>query len=1070
MGATDRTHVLAAFALFVSLGALLAALLIKPRSTTTTTTLSTTTLPDLYPGTTRVGNETCRPFFDRLSTGLVGDFVCEPPSGLTPGQVCPTNGAYVITNAVVNGDRIAAFNCTPFTQTNLNGSVAGGDLKGVYPSPTLIDVNINGTGCSDGASTIYCFDSAGRMTNRTASGNVFVQNNTAVTSPSGTIVGSWGVLLDLVQQYVINNTAVLSTTLTGSWGTQLELQPTGVVPGPYGYNSSCLAAVTIDIYGRATAASCFSIAGLGAGNGSGFSVFLGTPNQVIVTTPNNFTVQFATPQDIATSSAVTFASMTLSSLAANRLMLTGVGGAVTTMSAGTNGQVPIAVTGGAPIWAAITGTANQVIVTSGAGSITLSLPQNIGTANNVVFNSLTLSGLTANRPVITGASGLLSTPFALLTGELLGGVTSGAPVPYVINSTTLSVTRVPGAITLEIVSIPNTTALVVASLTVTSLAANRLMVTGVGGVVTTMAAGTNGQIPMGVTGGAPVWNAITGTPGQVTVTLGSGSTTLSLPQNISTTSNVVFNGLTLNGLTANRAVITGASGLLSTPFALATGELIGGVTGGAPIPYAINSTTLAITRGAGFITLESVATNFTLANTTALVVASLTITSLAANRLMVTGSGGQVTTMAAALNGQIPMGVTGSAPVWNTITGDNSITIANGAGTVGVQLNAVPIAKGLMLGTFGSFGSAGTISTGGVSSTAITGSGTSFSNNMIGSTIMLGTAPFETATILRVIDSTHIVVTNALTVSAGTSYTIWNSGGSQLSRGGAFLNNVLIVGPQPGLGLAQPNRAGITISGPASSNTGLGVLLGNRHALGLMSYTYDNNFVHFDAYFNPDTGQWESSDTSIAWRINKQSGQLKYDFASAGGGSAGTTITGWTSQVTMDTTGVNINNVLTLGTALYASQGGTGVAANLAGGKFMVSVAGSNGGTIVEDQNGGAEAGNGAGFTSGSCSFTFLKRAYRIGNLAVVTVRLPTLCTLSSSAYVTSTPLVATPGLLPTGTIYSSFGCSIVGVLRICAASLDSSGTLTLMMDDGSQLPGGNSIAYSDVSFAYNII
>ena len=74
----------------------------------------------------------------------------------------------------------------------------------------------------------------------------------------------------------------------------------------------------------------------------------------------------------------------------------------------TNGQVLIGSTGAAPVAATITGTANQISVTNGAGSITLSTPQDIGTASNVTFGSVTDSSLTAGRNVFAGTSGDLS--------------------------------------------------------------------------------------------------------------------------------------------------------------------------------------------------------------------------------------------------------------------------------------------------------------------------------------------------------------------------------------------------------------------------------------------------------------------------------------------------------------------------------------------------------------------------------------------------------------------------------------------------------------------------------------
>lgn len=58
-----------------------------------------------------------------------------------------------------------------------------------------------------------------------------------------------------------------------------------------------------------------------------------------------------------------------------------------TVTAMTNGQVVIGSTGAVPVIGSITGTANQIVVTPGAGTITLSTPQNIATTSDVQFNS-----------------------------------------------------------------------------------------------------------------------------------------------------------------------------------------------------------------------------------------------------------------------------------------------------------------------------------------------------------------------------------------------------------------------------------------------------------------------------------------------------------------------------------------------------------------------------------------------------------------------------------------------------------------------------------------------------------
>lgn len=58
----------------------------------------------------------------------------------------------------------------------------------------------------------------------------------------------------------------------------------------------------------------------------------------------------------------------------------------------TNGQIIIGRTGNSSVAASLTGTANQITVTPGSGSITLSLPQSIALTSSPTFNNLNLNG------------------------------------------------------------------------------------------------------------------------------------------------------------------------------------------------------------------------------------------------------------------------------------------------------------------------------------------------------------------------------------------------------------------------------------------------------------------------------------------------------------------------------------------------------------------------------------------------------------------------------------------------------------------------------------------------------
>jgi hypothetical protein len=253
-------------------------------------------------------------------------------------------------------------------------------------------------------------------------------------------------------------------------------------------------------------------------------------------------------------------------------------GALTSTAPATNGQILIGRTGDVPILGTLTGTANRVVISNGAGTITLSTPQDIDTGANPVFDGLTLSGLTDSSFLYSGVGGVLSTTGAPTNGQLLVGVSGANPVAANLTGTAnqVTVTNGVGSITL---SLPQNIALgsspTFTGLTLSGLTANAFTYSGAGGALSSTAAPTNGQLLIGSTGVAPVRANITGTANQVVVTSGAGSITLSTPQDIGTASNVDFNQLELaagfgcNGASAQTAAsvdpaIAGSAGVVYT--------------------------------------------------------------------------------------------------------------------------------------------------------------------------------------------------------------------------------------------------------------------------------------------------------------------------------------------------------------------------------------------------------------------------------------------------------------------------------------------------------------------------
>ena len=197
---------------------------------------------------------------------------------------------------------------------------------------------------------------------------------------------------------------------------------------------------------------------------------------------------------------------------------------------------------------ALAGTANQVVLSaSGANAligetdITLSLPQNIHTGATPTFADLTLSGLTANRLVRTGAGSSLDSVAAL--SDWVAGTANRVTVADDGDGTiTLSAPQ-----DIHTGASPQFTGLNLSGLT-----ASQLVVTDGSKNLASLArgdlAGTANQVNLSASG---------------TGVLAGTNITLSLPQSIDTNADVEFDSLTLGDMTLGSVVFVGASGLLS---------------------------------------------------------------------------------------------------------------------------------------------------------------------------------------------------------------------------------------------------------------------------------------------------------------------------------------------------------------------------------------------------------------------------------------------------------------------------------------------------------------------------
>jgi hypothetical protein len=117
---------------------------------------------------------------------------------------------------------------------------------------------------------------------------------------------------------------------------------------------------------------------------------------------------------LGTTSDPTFDNLTVTSItvptwAQSSMVYVDAAGLLASTAQPTNGQLLIGSTGSIPALATITGTPNRVTVNNGAGSITLTGPQDIGTTSSPTFASVSLTNIAAGVVPYVGPSSELLT-------------------------------------------------------------------------------------------------------------------------------------------------------------------------------------------------------------------------------------------------------------------------------------------------------------------------------------------------------------------------------------------------------------------------------------------------------------------------------------------------------------------------------------------------------------------------------------------------------------------------------------------------------------------------------------
>lgn len=381
----------------------------------------------------------------------------------------------------------------------------------------------------------------------------------------------------------------------------------------------------------------------------------------------------------------------------------------------TDGQLLIGDTGGPPVPATLTGTANQVSVTNGAGSITLSLPQDVNTTSSPTFNTVIAN---------VDKTGTLDIGGTNATTLNLGNATSGASVLGVLNLNSHLITNVTDPISPQDGATKNfvdnsISALSLVYIPLTQKAANN-------GVATLDAGGKipTSQLPNSVMEFKGVYDPNTNSPalvdgvgntGDVYVSnagshdFGSGSITFAAGDYVVYDGSVYQKSINSN----NIASVNGQQGVV----VLNTDNVAEGITNlyytdarvdshltGAV--STITTTNLTVSRALASDVSGKVAVSATTSTELGFVsgvtssiqtqidgkeptITTLPIskggtnssTALNDNRIMVSSSGA-IVEASALTDGQLLIGDTGASPVAATISAGTGISVTNGPGSI----------------------------------------------------------------------------------------------------------------------------------------------------------------------------------------------------------------------------------------------------------------------------------------------------------------------------------------------------------------------------------------------------
>jgi len=413
----------------------------------------------------------------------------------------------------------------------------------------------------------------------------------------------------------------------------------------------------------------------------------------------------------------TFTNVTVSTFTAKAFVYSDASKTLVTTANPANGQLLIGNGGNIPSLGTLTpGPSNNVIITNGAGTITIDI-----NTTNFNVSSIVVSGDTAKAFVYSDASKAIVTTAAPSNGSLLIGSAGNIPVVATLTQgNNMQITNGAGSISIGTVGSPTFNAVTISGLNV-----NAFVYSGAAGLLTTPAAPINGQLLIGNTGGPPLVATLTaGASGNIVITNGGGSITIDTSANPSfttitatATTNQILLGsashrltisstapaaaaltytipdvgsaarfvLSAAALTAKGFTYTDVNSLLAVTANPTNGQLLIGNGGNIPSVATLTagpSNNVIITNGPGSITIDINTTNFN--------VSSIVVSGDTPKAFVYSDASKAIVTTSAPSNGQLLIGSTGNIPVVASLTQGSNIAITPGAGSITIATSGTP--------------------------------------------------------------------------------------------------------------------------------------------------------------------------------------------------------------------------------------------------------------------------------------------------------------------------------------------------------------------------------------------